>query len=295
VELALVLGLLLGLGAVVLAESADRRLRTPPDLEKMTELPVLGMMPPSVFSEKLDTGREDEEAFHMLRTSLTYFNVSRHLRSIVITSAGEKEGKTTVATRLALNVAASGRHVVLVDGDLRRHAVAARLDLHPEVGLAEVLAGLREVDDVMVDYPVNTPGAGRLEVLPAGPPPPNPSALISSDAMKPLLKELERRADLVIFDSPAALAVSDPLPLMRDVSGVVLVARMNRSNRGTISRLQKMVTATGATLLGVIATGVKSGPGYDYTSPKYYTANGTNGKPQKPGEPAADSPLTPRP
>ena len=115
-------------------------------------------------------------------------------------------------------------------------------------------------------------------MLPAGPPPPNPSALISSDAMKPLLRELERRADLVILDSPAALAVSDPLALMRDVSGVVLVARMNRSVRGTIGRLQKMVTATGAALVGVVATGVKSGPGYDYYSPKYYATNGTNGK-----------------
>ena len=153
VELALLIGLLLGLGAVVLAEGADRKLRTPPDLEKMTDLPVLGAIPPSAFSEKLDTGPGDEEAFNMLRTSLTYFNVTKRLRSVVITSAGEKEGKTTVATRLALNVAASGRHAVLVDADLRRHEVAARLDLHPKVGLAEVLAGISELEDVLVEYP----------------------------------------------------------------------------------------------------------------------------------------------
>jgi capsular exopolysaccharide synthesis family protein len=278
VELALLLGLLLGLGAVALAENADRRLRTPPDLERLTDLPVVGAIAPSAFSAKLHTTPEDEEAFHMLRTSLTYFNASRRMRSIVITSAGEKEGKTTVATRLALNAASAGQRVILVDADLRRAQVAARLSLDPQVGLAEVLAGHQDLDSALVTYPTQGVGSGQLQILPAGPPPPNPSALISSDEMQRVLKELERRADLVIIDTPAALAVSDPLPLMRIASGVVLVARMNRSVQATIARLQQMVKAAGGSLVGVVATGVKSGPGYDYHTPKHYTHNGTNGK-----------------
>lgn len=274
VELAVLIGLLLGFGAVALAESADRRLRTPPDLEQMTDLPVLASISPTAFSGDVATRAEDEEAFNMLRTTLTYFNIEKRLKSIVVTSAVEKEGKTTVATRLALNIAAAGQRVMLVDGDLRRAQVTAKLGIQAEYGLAGVLAGRRALDEALVDYPVEGPGAGSLQVLPAGPPPPNPSALLASDAMDDLITELESRSDIVIIDTPAALAVSDPLPIMGTVSGVVMVARMNRSSRQTIKRLQQIIESAHGKLLGVVATAVKAGPGYDHYYPKYYTTNG---------------------
>jgi Mrp family chromosome partitioning ATPase len=100
---------------------------------------------------------------------------------------------------------------------------------------------------------------------------------MSSQQMQDLLRELESQSDLVIIDTPAALAVSDPLPLMRMVSGVVLVARMNRSSRQTIRRLQRIIESASGTLLGVVATGVTASPGYDHYYPKYYASNGTNG------------------
>jgi Mrp family chromosome partitioning ATPase len=92
------------------------------------------------------------------------------------------------------------------------------------------------------------------------------------------LKGLEARSDLVIIDTPAALAVSDPLPLMGLVSGVVLVARMNKSSRVTIRRLQRIITAAHGTLVGVVATGAPAGAGYDHYSSKVYTKNGSNGR-----------------
>jgi tyrosine-protein kinase len=277
IELGLLIGLLLGFGAVVLAESADRRLRAPEDLESATDLPLLAAIKPSAFSRKLTTTREDEEAFQMLRTALMYFNVERPLDSIVITSAGEKDGKTTVATRLALTTAGAGLNVVLVDADLRRAQVSARLGLHAEEGLGAVITGSRSLDEALVEYEVDAPSGGRLRVLPAGHPPPNPSALMSSQAMQSILSELEAQSDLVILDTPAALAVSDPLPLMRSTSGVVVVARMNRSSRHTIRRLQKVIESAHGSLLGVVATGATAGPGYGHYYPKYYTQNGTNG------------------
>lgn len=277
VEIGLVIGLLLAFGAIALAENADRRLRTPGDLEGLTDLPLLAAIAPSAFSGKLDTTKEDDEAFQMLRTSLMYFNVDRTLESIVVTSPGEKEGKTTVATRLALAAARTGLHVILVDADLRRSQVSAKLDIRAKQGLEAVLAGERTLSETLVDYPVEGPGSGRLSVVPAGPPPPNPSALISSEAMQRVLRQLVSYSDLVIIDTPAALAVSDPLPLMRSVSGVVLVARMNRSSRQTIQRLQRIITSANGTLLGVVATGVSSGPGYEGYAHKYYTSNGTRG------------------
>jgi capsular exopolysaccharide synthesis family protein len=273
-EIGLVIGLLLALGAVALAESADRRLRTPDDLERMTELPLLTSIPPSAFSGELETTKIDAEAFHMLRTALMYYNTERRLESVLVTSPGEKNGKTTVATRLALATAGAGQTVILVDGDLRRAQVSAKFGIRTKAGLGAVLAGDLPLADALVDYPVTGPGSGRLIVLPAGPPPPNPSALIGSPAMQHLVHELESQSDLVIVDSPAALAVSDALPLMRLVTGVILVARMNQTSRDPIRRLQQMIASAGGTLLGLVATGVSSGPWYGEYSLKYYTENG---------------------
>jgi capsular exopolysaccharide synthesis family protein len=277
VELGLVIGLLLGFGAVAIAESSDRRLRTPDDLEGLTDLPLLAAIPSSAFSGQLETSPRDEESFQMLRTALMYFNIDRSLESVVITSPGEKDGKTTVAIRLAIAMVRAGMHVILVDADLRRAQVSARLGIQSQEGLGGVIAGEHELSQMLVDYGIPAPGGGRLTVLPAGPPPPNPSALISSQAMQRVLGELTAQSDLVIIDTPAALAVSDPLPLMRSVTGVVLVARMNRSSRETIRRLQRMIESAHGALIGVVATGVSSGPGYEGYAPKYYTQAGENG------------------
>jgi Mrp family chromosome partitioning ATPase len=92
--------------------------------------------------------------------------------------------------------------------------------------------------------------------------------------MQGILQELESQSDLVVIDTPAALAVSDPLPLMSKVTGIVLIARMNRSSRQMIRRLQKIIASAHGTLLGVVATGVSSGPGYEHYYAKYYSHNG---------------------
>lgn len=280
-ELALVIGILLGFGAIALAESADRKLRDPDDLERMTDMPLLAAIESSAFSADLGTGNEDAEAFQMLRTALMYFNVDRQLDSILITSAGEKDGKTTVATRLALTIAGAGLDVILVDADLRRAQVSARLGIHSQTGLGSVVAGATSLQDALVEYPLNDQHAtGQLRVLPAGPPPPNPSALMSSGQMQGILRELETQSDLVLIDSPAALAVSDPLPLMRSVTGVVIIARMNRTSRQTMRRLQRIIESAQGQVLGVVATGTASGPGYDHYYPNYYHSNG-NGSPKR--------------
>jgi Mrp family chromosome partitioning ATPase len=92
--------------------------------------------------------------------------------------------------------------------------------------------------------------------------------------MRDLISTLEHKADLVIIDTPAALAVSDAVPLMQTVSGVVLIARMNRSSRDTVRRLHKIITSAHGRLLGAVATGVTSGPGYEKYSQAYYSPSG---------------------
>jgi capsular exopolysaccharide synthesis family protein len=269
IELGLVVGLLLGIGAVAIAENSDRRVRDPEDLEAMTGLPLLSAIPASAFDPAEDEDLRDEEAFQMLRGALMYFNVDQRLKSVVITSPGQEDGKTTVAVRLAQSVARSGRSVILVDADLRRPQIGPRLHLHAPEGLGTVLAGESRLSDALVELPVSTEGdsqitaEGSLRVLPAGPAAPNPSELLSSQQMEQVLQELESQCDLVIVDSAAALAVSDALPLLRWTTGVVFVARLNRSTRAGIRRLQKIITSAHGTLLGIVATGAPNRGGYD--------------------------------
>jgi capsular exopolysaccharide synthesis family protein len=268
-ELGFVIALLLGLGAVAIAENSDRRIRSPEDLEAMTGLPLLSAIPSSAFDPAEDEDLGDEEAFQMLRGALMYFNVDQRLKSVVITSPGQEDGKTTVAVRLAQSAARAGRNVILVDADLRRPQIGPRLFIDAPEGLGAVLTGELDVWSSLYDVPVSAEGdsqitgQGSLRLLPAGAPAPNPSELLSSEAMERTLHELESGADLVIVDSAAALAVSDALPLLRWASGVVVIARLNRTTRTAIRRLQKIITAASGTLLGVVATGAPSRGGYD--------------------------------
>jgi capsular exopolysaccharide synthesis family protein len=273
--LSIILGFLLAMGAVVVAEAADRRLRSPSELEDLTGLPLLSAIPADAFSDVGPAPPGHAEAFQALRGALTYFNIERRLASVVITSAGQQDGKTTVATQLAISIARAGKRVLLIDADLRRPDVASRLRIQSTPGLGAVLVGEASVQEVLVEYPLDPTATGRLVVLPAGSMPPNPSELLSSQNMVDLLRSLESQADLVVLDTAAALAVSDALPLLGAASGVVLVARMSRSTHDAVRRLHRIIVNTGGTLLGVVATGATSGSGYTgYAYDIYRRPNG---------------------
>jgi non-specific protein-tyrosine kinase len=279
VELGLVIGLLLAIGAVAFAENGDRRIRNPTELEELTKLPLLSAVPAKAFGEQVDVIDRAEEAFQMLRAAITYFNVDRRLTTLVITSPGEKEGKTMVAVRLAIAAARAGKRVTLVDADLRRSGVSARLELKPAAGLGAVLAGEATLAQVLVDHPLSLSRAGgSLTVLPSGPPPPNPSELLGSNEMRRVLSQLEAQSELIVVDTPAALAVSDPLALLPEASGIVLVARMDQTRREAIRRLQRIIATADGTLLGVVATGSTRGPGYESYSYGYAPAPNGHGE-----------------
>jgi capsular exopolysaccharide synthesis family protein len=270
VILALIVALLLGLGAVALAEVGDRRLRDPDELGDAAGLPLLSAIPKRLFTSR---GLKDDvdESFVTLRSALTYFNVDRPICSVLLTSPGKEDGKTTVATNLARALARSGKDVILIDADMRRPAVAERLGIPAQAGLAEVLIGALPVDRAMWEEParLSNGGGGRLRVLPVGPVPPNPSELLGSQRMKDLLSELGESCDMVLIDSTPLLSVSDSMPLLGSVSGVVLVGRVNRTSREAIARLRFVVDTAGGHALGVVATGAKRGglyvaSGYGY-------------------------------
>lgn len=254
VVLAGIVALLLAFGAVVLAQGADQRIRDPLELEELIDRPMLGAIPRSAFNDERLSG-VDEEAFQTLRASLTYFNVDRPVRSVIITSPRQGDGKTTVATNLARAMSRAGKDVLLVDADLRRPQVTSRLHIPGIVGLGAVLVNEIDLLDALVEPATDAEQGGRLRVLPAGPPPPNPSELLASQRMKQLLDELTDMSDLVIVDSTPLLTVSDSLPLIEMVSGVVVVARLNETTKDSVRRLERVVSTANGTLLGSVATG----------------------------------------
>jgi succinoglycan biosynthesis transport protein ExoP len=274
-----VLGLLLGLCLAFLLERFDRRIREPTDLEALYGLPLLGVVPESAaLSRSARTSRSarskkkarqalppgEEEAFRLLRAHLRYFNVDRQLRTLLVTSAAPRDGKTTVARHLASAAAGMGSVVLLVEADLRHPALAERLDVQPGPGLSDVLIGALSLWSatqlVDLDSPsVDGSGWRTLDVLVAGTPlPPNPGELIESHAMEALLEQAKSTYDLVVIDTPPLSAVSDAFPLLGKVDGVIIVGRLGRNRRNAAERLHKTLTDARAPLLGVVANGVKA-------------------------------------
>jgi capsular exopolysaccharide synthesis family protein len=184
---------------------------------------------------------------------------------------------------LSLALARAGRDVILIDADMRRPAAAARLGVDPEAsGLGQVLTGQVRLDEVLVEHDLgDQSGPGKLRILPPGPPPPNPSELIASQRMRELLKELEQQSDLVVLDTNPLLSVSDSLPLLDAVSGIVIVGRLNGTSKDAVRRLQRTIANAHGTMLGVVATNSVAGRiyggygyGYGYGSGSGYRRNG---------------------
>ena len=266
VILAAIVALLLAFGAVVLAQGSDRKIRDPSELEELTGRPLLSAVPRSAFADEPDGAAE--EAFQTLRASLMYFNVDREIKSVLVTSPAQGDGKTTVATNLARAMARAGKDVILVDADLRRPQVAWRFHVPGASGLGGVLVGEATLAQAFVEPEADTL-AGRLRVLPAGPPPPNPSELLASQRMTRLIEKLSEACDFLIIDSTPLLTVSDSLPLVESVSGTVLIARVNETSKDAVKRLQSVIANAGGTLLGSVVTGTAAtalygGYGYGY-------------------------------
>ena len=261
-----VLAILLAAGLIPLLEMADRRLREPKELEGPGGAPLLGTIPEAAFPGN-ESGPRVREAFLTLRAALTYFNTDRALTSVMITGPSRGDGKTTVATNLAVALAQDDRTVILVDCDLRRPQVATQLGIADRVpyGLEAVLGDKRALGKAIVPVDV---GGGRLGVL-AGGVSPTPSVLLGSERMRALIAKLSEAADMVVLDTPPLLAVSDALPLASQVTGTVMVARLNRTTRDELRSANRLVTNAAGTVLGVVATGIRTGRPYGFNGYGY--------------------------
>ena len=245
-------GLILGYGVAAIRHHNDTKVRHVDDVEEVAGTGVLGVLPASkdLGSERGEARRSkafhEREALRKLRTNLRFVDVDNQPRSIVITSANQGEGKSTVAANLATVLAESGEQVVLVDADLRRSAVARAFDLDGSVGLSEVLAGTIPLADALQTTEV--PG---LQILAGGATPPNPSELLGSHRMEALITELATK-HFIVLDAPPLLPVTDAALLSRSADGAVLVVAAGKTHREALERAASSLQTVGGKVLGAI-------------------------------------------
>lgn len=267
--LAIVLGLLLGVSVAVLRHVLDNRVRTVDDLERLVHRPVLSTIPQregkdAVIDLSDAAAGPIVEAIRRLRTNVRFTNVTNDVPAVVITSADPGDGKTTVATNLAIAMARDGYRTLLIDADLRKPDVASVLDIDGTVGLTSVLVGEVDLKDALVE-----PSPLPLYVLPAGPVPPNASELLGSAPMRELFASMVKEFDFVVLDSPPLLPVVDALTLEQLAGNLVLVVRSGQVTRREVQAAMKALTTVEASVAGTVLNFVPSnsadyGYGYGY-------------------------------
>lgn len=270
VALGLLLGLAAGFGLAVLRQVLDTRVRTTDDVRALSTASVLTTMPHDEATEATpvvvlaDPHGARAEAFRRLRTNLQFLDVADSLASLVVTSSLPGEGKSTVAANLAVTLAEAGSRVLLVDADLRRPSVAEYLGLEGGAGLTTVLIGRASIEDVVQAW-----GPTNLSVLTTGQVPPNPSEMLGSAAMARIVADLTKRYDVVVFDTPPLLPVTDAAILARVTDGAIVVAGANRLHRHDFTEALGSLDAVGARTLGVVVNHLerKQGDAYAY---EYY-------------------------
>jgi capsular exopolysaccharide synthesis family protein len=260
------LGLALGLGLAFLRDRLDRRLRTSEDVEERFDVPVLARI--------VRRGRSDRsiaafrEAFRILRTNLQFASQHGRVRSIAITSGQEGEGKTTCVAQLATAFAEVGLRVIVVEADLRRPALQRELlpdreePLRP--GLSNYLVEAVELDQAL--FPTGRP---NMEIMPAGPLPPSPSALLESRRGRTAVQDLNQEADIVLIDCPPLTVGADASVISGWVDGVILVVDLHSSTHDSVREALRQLDAVHAKTLGLVLNRDKGAEpsSYDYYTP----------------------------
>ena len=266
--LGLAAGLALGLGAAFLRDSLDDRLTSKEAAEHAGGGPVLAMTPvvtswrrqkPLVVSVTEPTSPA-AESYRSLRTSLQFVRQEQQLRSLVVTSPGVGDGKTSTLANLGVVFAQAGERVVLVSCDLRRPRIGAFFGLDEQAGLTSVLAGQQTLEEAVLPVP----GFDRLSLLPAGPVPPNPAELLNGASARDIFTRLRNDFDLVLIDSPPVLPVTDAAILSRLADATLMLAAAGQTRRGDLHRAVEKLDQVGATILGIVLNKVTRQTGRNY-------------------------------
>lgn len=261
IPLGLVLGLLVALGLAILLELVDTSIKSPSDVARRVDLPVLGMIPhlddleEEVADLRLAFRTSPDsmigEAFRQIRTCLLFSGPAAHRRSLLIASPLPEDGRTSVALNLAAAMAQGGRKVLVVDANFRQPMIKTLFPQCPEGGLSDALVGQEKWQPLVRNVEPN------LFVLASGRRPPNPAELLGSESMRTILAEMVAEYDQVILDGAPGLVVSDSAILSTLVDGVVLTVRAGANTYGIVQRTRDTFHRVGAHVLGVVLNGIR--------------------------------------
>ncbi|MDG1480323.1 MAG: polysaccharide biosynthesis tyrosine autokinase [Myxococcota bacterium] len=279
IAMALFMGLLGGAALSFLAEYLDSTVKSRDDLERIVGIPMLGYVPliDPAEMEALTSNRDRSifvnarprsavaECLRSIRTNIMFRTQQRagHLpfRTLLVTSAAPREGKSFMSSNLATIIAMTGSRVLLIDADLRRPNVHRLFELSDEKGLSDVLSGHRSLESVIIPSHVS-----GLDLVVAGPIPPNPSELLGNERMQNI-KSMIRGYDVVIIDTPPVTVVADPMVLTPLADGVLVVVESNRTSKSMVTQAVSRLEQVSSRILGAVVNKLdvqKTGYGYSY-------------------------------
>lgn len=284
------LGVACGVALAMLLEALDDTFHTPDDITTYTDVTFLGIVPLleepgqgliTIVSPKSPPA----EAYRTLRSNIHFAQLDNPVRTFLVTSAGASEGKTLTTANLATVFAQAGQDVILIDTDLRRPSVHRLFNLSSEHGLTNVLVGEATLDEVIQDTDV--PG---LRVVTTGPLPPNPAELIESRQMTTVINRARELADVVFFDSPPAIILTDAVILSSKVDRTIFVAEAGQVSRDAFNEMTRMIRNARGTILGVVLNKLRlSASDYYYY---YYYYDYSHYSPRREPKPQVTGPAT---
>ena len=316
------IGLVLGIVIGFIVETFDTSLGAIEDVEQTLGSQVLGIIPQADIKDMIEGVKEkhpggislpDEtrmsylvshfipksmmsESFRALRTNIQFKEAEKKSKALAVTSSSPQEGKTLVATNLAIAMAQARMKVLLIGSDLRKPALDTVFDVEMTPGLTDILmencewrTTVKTVMDIVMGKMtqtqiIRTPGLDNLHIITSGPIPPNPAELIDSTIFTNFIEEAKEEYDMIIFDSPPILSTADAAILAAKVDGVLLVYRVGTVSRGLLKRSMAQLQQVRSNIMGVILNGMRPEVSPDFQDYKYYSyyySYGEEGKPKK--------------
>jgi succinoglycan biosynthesis transport protein ExoP len=293
--MSILVGLVGGIGLALFREYLDNTVKSPDDIESLVGLPSLAVVPAqpnsnghhskwphlkhktspqTISGPRVETLSHTQpksqisEAFRALRTSLLLSQADHPPQVILVTSALPREGKTTAAVNLAVTLAQLGDRTLLLDSDMRKPGIRRALNMISgnEKGLSSYLAGVTNLDEIVVPHPM----ISNLETITTGPVPPSPADLLSSRRMREAISELRLRFKFIVIDSPPVMAATDAVIVSSLTDGVLLVARSGETPKEAFTRTRDLLGAVKCRILGVVLNAVDSSAPDYYYSYRYY-------------------------
>jgi non-specific protein-tyrosine kinase len=268
-------GIMLAVGLAFLLEYLRDTVNSHEEIDQIIGVPTLGVIGQISGGRNVlitaDKPRSPiAEAYRVLRANVEFSAIDGRLQTLLITSSSPSEGKTTTTANLAIASAQAGKHVILVDADLRRPTLHRLFGMENTRGLSAAL--LQDGGGVIDDHLLPT-GIENLSLMPSGPIPPNPADLLGSRRMVELINKLKSKADMIFFDSPPLLAVADSSLLARVCDGAIVVVLTNSTRGEVLRRAADQLEQAGAKLLGVVLNRVSTdGSRYYYYERSYYSS-----------------------